>query len=79
MADTDKIRAGEQAWRTWREKLLPTIASATLLAVAGTGLMIWKELAVINVKLDQQATRDASQDKRIDDHETRIRDVEKRP
>ena len=78
MPDTDKIRAETQVWRTWRDKVLPTVASTTLIAVAAAGLMIWKELAVINVKLDQQGMRDAAQDKQLEDHEQRIRTVERK-
>lgn len=55
------------AW--WRDKILPIILTASIMAVAGTGIAIWRELAVISVKLDQFSTVQV-------DHEQRLRYLE---
>lgn len=52
-----------------RDKILPIILTAAIVAVAGTGLAIWRELAIISTKLDQFSAIQL-------DHEQRIRTLE---
>lgn len=72
----------DSGWKFFREKVLPSIASTAMLAVAAAGFAMWSQLQVIAVKLDQQVdqqkTRDFLQDKQIDDHESRVRRLEDR-
>lgn len=56
----------------WRDRILPVILTAAMLGTCAAGLAMWKELAIISTKID-------SRDRQIEDHETRIRELERRP
>lgn len=55
------------AW--WRDKILPVILTAAMCGTFGSGVLMWRELAVISVKLDDRT-------RQVDDHEQRIRSLE---
>jgi hypothetical protein len=52
-----------------RDKILPVVLTAAIMAIVGTGLAIWRELAIISVKIDQFSATQS-------DHEQRIRTLE---
>lgn len=55
----------------WKDRILPVILTSALLGTCASGLLMWRELAIISTKID-------SRDRQIDDHETRIRDLERK-
>lgn len=65
------------AWSFIRDKVLPSVAAVAMTGTFVTGFAMWKELAVISVKLDHQQERDSDQDRAIGDHEARLRSLEK--
>ena len=71
MADTDKIKP--LVPQGVRDKVLSTIIAGALLAIAGSGLLGWSELRVINTKLDHMSSAGEMRDTRLSDHEARIR------
>lgn len=76
MADTDKIRTSNASiWEWARDKVLPFALTGTFLA----GVGMYTELRVMNQKLDAMNERDAAQSVRLDDHEKRLRDLERKP
>lgn len=68
MSDTPSV------WSWARDKILPVI----LIAILGTGIAMFNKLSIIETKLDQKGVDDMRQDVRIDDHESRLRDLEGR-
>lgn len=64
-------------WQLMRDKIIPVLITAALLGTFGSGLAMWKELAVMNVKLDQKDRIDQGQDAVLHDHEGRIRGLER--
>lgn len=63
------IPPATSAW--WRDKILPVIVTAAMVGTFASGLAGWKELAILNVKVDSRFTQ-------IDDHEVRIRELERK-
>ena len=74
MAHTDKIKAIIP--QGVRDKVLSTIIAGALLAIAGSGLLGWSELRVMNTKLDHMSSAGEMRDSRINDHESRLRKAE---
>lgn len=54
----------------FRDKVLPVILTSALVCTAGSGLLMWREMAVMNVKLDVYKLD-------IDDLKSRVRELEK--
>lgn len=78
MADTDKIKAErpsqQTVWDWARDKVLPVALIGTFVA----GLGMYTELRVMNAKLDGMNQTGQQRDSRLDDHEQRLRVVEKK-
>lgn len=67
---TSNHQESPTGWSFLREKILPTIMTAAMIGTFVTGFAMWKELAVISVKLDNLTGV-------ISDHEARLRMLEK--
>lgn len=72
---SDELTTGK-SWVDWvRDKILPV----ALMGILGTGVAMYVKLSIIETKLDHIGVDDARQDVRLDDHENRLRDLERKP